>query len=140
MSEPTVVWMPGALKVEVLLTKDDTGGDFCMLADYPPPGWGLPPHSHANESETIYVIEGQFEMLVGGDPVTLGPGDVAHVPKGVTHSGSNAGDVPGRRVIVFSPAGMENFFLGAGSPEEAVAPDLQQLVGLAVEHGWKFGE
>src|SRR5689334_1256272 len=137
---PTVVWMPGPLKVEVLLTKDDTGGDFCLLADYPPPGWGLPPHSHAEESETIYVIEGTFDMLVGGEPVTLGPGDVAHVPAGVVHSGSNAGDVPGRRVIVFSPAGIEGFFLSAGSRLQDVAPDLQNLLALATEHGWAFGE
>lgn len=137
---PTVVWMPGPLKVEVLLTKEDTGGDFCMLADYPPPGWGLPAHSHAEESETIYVIEGTFDMLVGGEPVTLGPGDVAHVPAGVVHSGSNAGDVPGRRVIVFSPAGIEGFFLSAGSHDQDVAPDLQNLLALATEHGWAFGE
>jgi quercetin dioxygenase-like cupin family protein len=132
--------MPGPLRVEVLLGAEDTGGAFCMLADYPQPGWGLPPHSHANESETIYVIEGRFSMIVDGEPVQLGPGDVAHVPMGVTHSGSAAGEGPGHRVIVFSPAGMEDFFVGAGSPDEQAAPDLQKLLTLAGEHGWSFGE
>lgn len=132
--------MPGPLRVEILLDAKDTGGAFCMLADYPQPGWGLPPHSHANESETIYVVEGRFDMLVGGQPVELGPGDVIHVPKGVTHSGAAVGDGSGHRVIVFSPAGMEDFFLSAGSPNADEEPDLQQLLTLAGDHGWTFGE
>jgi quercetin dioxygenase-like cupin family protein len=139
MPSPTVVWMPGRLRVEVLLRGEDTGGAFCLIVDRPQTGWGLPPHSHANESETIYVIEGRFAMVVGGEDVELGPGDYAHVPKGVVHSGGLVGDEPGHRVIVFSPAGMENFFLEAGSADAEDEPDLQKLFTLAGQHGWSFG-
>jgi quercetin dioxygenase-like cupin family protein len=133
-------WMPGEVRVEVLLTGEDTGGAFCLLADEPPPGWGLPPHRHARESETIYVVDGRFELTVDGERRELGPGDVAHVPAGVRHSGGTLGDEPGRRVVVFSPAGAERIFLEAGSATADEAPDLGRLVELAAAHGWSFGD
>ena len=46
--------------------------------------------------------------------------------------------MPGRRVLVFSPAGMERFFLEAGSAEPDGDPDLARLAQLAQEHGWRF--
>jgi oxalate decarboxylase/phosphoglucose isomerase-like protein (cupin superfamily) len=103
--------MPGALRVDVQLEGSDTAGAFCLIVDHPPPGWSLPTHRHENESETIYVIEGRFEIAVTGTRRVLGPGDVAHVPRGVEHSGAALGDRPGRRVLVFAPADMERFFL-----------------------------
>jgi quercetin dioxygenase-like cupin family protein len=133
------VWMPGALRVEIQLTGEDTGGAFCLFTDHPQPGWALPPHRHANESETIYVVEGHFAMDVGGESLELGPGDVAHVPAGVLHSGGTVGDEPGRRVVIFSPAGIEAFFLEVGGASRDDEPDLTRLIELATEHGWSFG-
>ncbi len=50
------------------------------------PGAVLPAHSHPHEQVTN-VLEGEFEMTVGGEVRRIRPGDVAVIPPGVSHSG-----------------------------------------------------
>lgn len=130
--------MPGGLRVEVHLTGEDTAGAFCLLVDHPIAGWGLPEHRHAAEAETIHVLAGTFAMRVGGRDVQVGPGETVHVPAGVPHAGRLVGDEPGRRAVLFSPAGLERFFLeaGAASPEGV---DPAATLDAALRHGWSFG-
>ena len=137
-SERRVVWMPGRTRTEIQLTSAETAGAFCMLVDEPPPGWALPTHLHRDHAETIHVVRGEFEVDVDGATSRLHAGQTVHVPAGVRHASRNVGDAPGRRVLVFSPGGMEGFFLeaGASSPEEAVAAD--ELLAAATRHGWEF--
>lgn len=133
-----VVWMPGGVRTEVHLGGEETGGALCMVVDEPPSGWSLPAHRHANEDETIHVLEGEFEMEIGGEIVRLSAGGTVHIPKGVVHSGGNVGAGRGRRVVVFTPAGMEDFFLEAGSPAEQDEPDVGAAMAAAARHGWEF--
>jgi quercetin dioxygenase-like cupin family protein len=49
-------------------------------------GTGAEPHSHPNE-QWIYILEGTFEMDVGGKKVTAGSGSVLYIPSNVVHSG-----------------------------------------------------
>ena len=135
---PAEVWLPGPLRVEVRLGARETGGSHCLLIDHPPPGWTLPAHRHANESETILVEAGRFEMVIDGVRSELGPGDLRHVPRGVEHAGRALGDAPGRRTIVFAPAGIERFFLVAGTEQPEPEPDLARLLAAAERHGWRF--
>jgi len=130
--------MPGGVRTEIHLTGADTDGAFCLLVDEPPAGWSLPPHSHAAEAETIHVLAGEFEMTVDGSTTHLGPGQTVHIPAGVVHSGRNIGPETGRRLLVFSPAGMEEFFreAGAASPDAEVDPDA--ALDAATRHGWRF--
>ena len=111
-------WMPGSipLHIKVHVTSRDSDGAFSLFVDHPQPGWGLPPHRHVNESETVYMVKGLFEMTVDGTRYELSAGDSIHVPKGVVHSGSALGDEPSERVIVFAPGGVEEFFREAGQP------------------------
>jgi len=125
------VVLPGGMRVEIHLDADATDGQLCVLVDHPPPGWALPPHRHANEAETIHILEGRFDLVVDGERRGMGPGDTAHVPRGVVHSGSNIGDVPGRRLIVFTPGGIEGWFREVGAtPESALE--------AALRYGWEF--
>lgn len=133
-----VVWMPGGVRTEVHLGGEETGGALCMIVDEPPPGWSLPAHRHANEDETIHILEGEFEMEIGGEPIRLSAGETVHIPRGVVHSGGNVGAGPGRRVVVFTPAGMEDFFLEVGLPSERDEPDASAAMASATRHGWEF--
>jgi quercetin dioxygenase-like cupin family protein len=134
------LWMPGEipLRMEVHLSAQDTDGAFCLVVDHPPPGWGLPPHRHANESESVYVVEGRFEMEIDGTRYDMGPGDSCYVPAGVLHSGMAVGDEVAKRVIVFAPGGIEEFFLKVGGPAPATEFDAASLLAMAHEHGWDF--
>jgi mannose-6-phosphate isomerase-like protein (cupin superfamily) len=136
--EPEIVWMPGGLRTEIQLTGADTDGTFCLLLDQPLAGWSLPAHIHTDAAETIHVIEGEFEMTVAGTTARMRPGQTLHVPAGVVHSGGNVGDEPGRRLLIFSPAGMEEFFREAGAPSPEAEVDRGEALASALRHGWRF--
>ena len=133
-----MVWMPGGVRTEIQLDGQGTAGAFCLLVDHPPAGWSLPPHRHANEAETIHIVEGEFEMELEGARARLSAGETIHIPRGAVHSGGNVGETVGRRVVIFSPAGMERFFLEAGQPTAESEPDLAAVLESATRHGWEF--
>lgn len=136
--EPQVVWMPGGVRTEIHLGGEDTDGAFCLLIDEPPAGWSLPRHLHRGAAETIHIIEGEFEMEIDGESSALIAGQTVHIPADVVHAGANVGDGIGRRVLMFSPAGMERFFLEAGvrGPDEEA--DAGAALDSALRHGWEF--
>jgi quercetin dioxygenase-like cupin family protein len=136
--ETVVVWMPGGVRTEIHLASQDTGGAFCLLIDEPPAGWSLPAHRHANEAETIHILEGDFVVEVDGEASRLGPGQTVHVQKGAIHSSANIGPSSGRRLVLFSPAGMESFFLEAGVAKADSEINLRLALASAVRHGWEF--
>ena len=133
-------WLPGGVRFEIVLDGAATDGQLCMLVDNPPSGWALPPHRHANEAETIHVVAGEFELVVDGERRTMRAGDTAHVPRGVLHSGRNVGTTTGRRVVVFTPAGIEGWFaeVGTAAPDDDV--DLASVMAAAQRFGWEFAE
>jgi quercetin dioxygenase-like cupin family protein len=138
ITDPQVVWMPGDTRTEIHLTTEDTDGRFCMLLDHPGPGWSLPPHLHSNESETIHIVAGEFKMEVGDERMVVSAGETVHVPRGVIHSGANIGEQTGKRVLLFSPAGMERFFMEAGASAPGGKADRAATAATAMRHGWEF--
>ena len=125
-------------RLEIHLTGEDTGGSLCLVVDHPEPAFHLLEHRHLNESETIHVVEGTYEFVLDGATRELGPGDTVHVPRGATHGIRNTGATTGRRVLVFEPAGIERFFLAAGTAEPGQARDPGELLALAERHGWQL--
>jgi quercetin dioxygenase-like cupin family protein len=130
--------MPGGVRTEIHLTGEDTDGAFCMLLDEPPDGWSLPPHRHRNQAETMHILDGTFELETGGRTLRVTAGDTALVPLGVVHSTRNVGSGPGRRVVIFSPAGMEHFFIEAGAPDPEAQIAGPAALSSAIRHGWEF--
>jgi quercetin dioxygenase-like cupin family protein len=137
-AEPQVVWMPGGVRTEIHLGNNDTGGAFCLLVDEPPAGWSLPPHLHRGVTETIHIVDGEFDMVLEGKRSRLGPGVTLHIPADAVHSGGNVGATSGRRIVLFNPAGMERFFLEAGGPTPDREVDPVEALASARRHGWEF--
>jgi quercetin dioxygenase-like cupin family protein len=77
-----------------------------------PPG-RAPEHFHKYD-EVIYILEGQGELVIGGETAPLGPGSCVHLPRTLVHCLANTGDGEMRVLGVFRPA---------GSPAEAYYPD-----------------
>jgi mannose-6-phosphate isomerase-like protein (cupin superfamily) len=130
--------MPGGVRTEIHLVAEDSGGAFCLLVDHPPASWSLPAHRHLGEAETIHIVDGDFEIELDGTRLRLSAGQTVHVPRGVIHAGANVGRRPGRRVVIFSPAGLERFFLEAGAPTPDGEIDLAATIACATRHGWEF--
>ena len=95
-----------------------------------------PPHSHANNDEVVYVLEGTFRYSVDGEARDLGPGECMFSPRGSVHAFSNPHDRPARALIVMSPDIGAQYFrdaaqiIGAGGP-----PDVAKLAKMMASYG-----
>jgi quercetin dioxygenase-like cupin family protein len=103
-------------------TAADTGGAYTLIEVLAAPGGGPPPHVHANEEESFYVLDGVFELLIGDRTVRVGRGGFALVPRGTVHRFQCVGERPGRMLILFTPGGIEGFFREAGRPATGDGP------------------
>jgi quercetin dioxygenase-like cupin family protein len=126
-------------------TADTTGGALTAIECEAAPRGGPPPHIHDNEDEAFYVLEGEFEILLGDELVHAGPGDFAFVPRGTVHRFANIGDTPGRILILFTPGGLEGFFRAAGTPATGDGPapplnaaELARTDAAAPDHGLRI--
>jgi quercetin dioxygenase-like cupin family protein len=62
----------------------------------------LPLHSHPHE-QTVNMLEGEFEMTIGGETRVLKAGEVVVIPGNVPHEGRGTGQ-PCKILDVFCPA------------------------------------
>ena len=87
-----------------------------------PAGEGHAFHTHPELEEIIYVLEGRVEQWVEKESRILGPGEVAHIPRGVVHA-------------TFNPTGDDAVILAILSPAAAKGPFL---VDVSSEEPWCF--
>ena len=68
-------------------------------------------HLHYEQDEWFYAVEGEFIIEVGSERIRMKPGDSLLAPRKVPHVWAFIGDIRGRMLITFMPAGkMEAFF------------------------------
>jgi quercetin dioxygenase-like cupin family protein len=83
-----------------------------------PPGKGHAFHRHPAMEEVIYIVSGFAEQWVDKQSRPLGPGESAHIPKGVVHGTYNAGDETLVLLAILSPAKFDGPALVDVSHEE----------------------
>jgi mannose-6-phosphate isomerase-like protein (cupin superfamily) len=88
----------------------DTGGTIAVLEASSSPGFGAPRHVHHSTDELFYVLDGQFEFLVGNRTFAATAGSFVFVPRGTVHAPRVVGTAPGRAVITYVPGGQEAAF------------------------------
>ena len=81
-------------------------------------GDGPPQHIHKTEDEAFYVLEGEFNVLLGERTIRGTAGSFILIRKGMVHTFSRIGQEPAKLLAIFSPAGFEQFF------DEAVDLDV----------------
>jgi quercetin dioxygenase-like cupin family protein len=92
-------------RVTFLAASADTDGEAVVIETLvQPDGFVAAAHIHPSQSERFAVAEGTLGLKVGGEKLTLGPGDVAVVEPGTPHKFWNAGDEPARFVCEVRPA------------------------------------
>jgi quercetin dioxygenase-like cupin family protein len=102
-----------------------------------PPGSNVPPpHSHSNNEELVYVLQGTLRYTVGADTRDLTIGQSMHTPRGTVHAFSNPFDSIARALIILSPDIGAQYFkdvaavMTAGGP-----PDKAALVAVMSRYG-----
>jgi mannose-6-phosphate isomerase-like protein (cupin superfamily) len=130
----------------VCLSGTDTGGAYCLLEIGLAPGMVVPRHTHSREDEVYFVLTGELEVIVGDEIFVLKPGDTLMAPRGIPHQLRNSGDVENQYLLVFSPAGFEQFLrvTAVPAPDNAVAPTeppatpVRNVRELAADYGIQF--
>jgi quercetin dioxygenase-like cupin family protein len=131
----------------ILLSGEDTGGAYCLLDVRVAPGKGVPRHTHTREDEALFVISGKLEAIVGDEVFTLRGGETLIAPRNIPHQLRNSGTIANHYLIMFSPAGFEEFLKATSvpAPDNAVAPTeppavaVRNVFELAAEYGIRFG-
>jgi quercetin dioxygenase-like cupin family protein len=92
-------------RITFLATARDTDGDAVVIETVvQPDGFVAAAHVHPSQTERFAVAEGTLGLKVGGEKITLEPGDVAVVEAGTPHKFWNAGEEPVRFVCEVRPA------------------------------------
>ncbi len=101
--------------ISILLTGEETGGEFSVWEGVQQPGSEPPLHVHHANDETFFVMEGQMRLMVGDRILDAPAGSVVFAPRGVPHTFKIQS--PQARVITLcTPAGFEEFFREMGKP------------------------
>ena len=67
-----------------------------------------PPHYHPNDEQWVFMLEGRVAHLLGDEIITIGPGDLVHIPRNTVH-GIRILESPCRFFTCKSPAGSGQF-------------------------------
>lgn len=90
------VVLRGGFGVVNKISGPDTGGTFAIVEHPLEPGaLAAPPHTHTNEDEYSFVVEGEVSVMIGEEVFTAAPGSYVLKPWGVPHAFWNAGSEPG---------------------------------------------
>jgi quercetin dioxygenase-like cupin family protein len=111
-------WGGGLLTMKA--TAEETGGAFLLFEDQVVQGKTTPLHAHANEDETLYLLEGEALVHIDGEEHELGAGGMAFVPRGVPHA-FLVTSASARLLTLLVPGSAEAFYRGASEPAGADA-------------------
>jgi quercetin dioxygenase-like cupin family protein len=107
----------------------------------------VPLHKHSLEDVIIYVIEGSFIIRYGNENIKSIPGMVLKLEKNIEHSYKKIGPDKGKLLVLFTPAGFENYFRDLNSSSPVIKGDLNilgknddriRLHLLEKTYGWTF--
>jgi quercetin 2,3-dioxygenase len=131
----------------VLLSGDETEGQFGIITSESPAGDIIPTHSHSETHETFYVLEGKVRLFfvnAQGEKTSkiLVPGDFGYVPAGTPHAYRIEESA---RLMGVMTGNFERFFQHMGTPtDHATAqqppfiPDYPRMRAAAEEHRMQF--
>ena len=69
-----------------------------------------PMHIHTQETEFIYVLDGELTVYVADETLTAGPGGFVFLPRNVPHTFAVDGTGEARAFLMYAPNGFERVF------------------------------
>lgn len=88
--------------MKVLLTSADNPLANISLVKVPV-GSHVSRHLHPGEVETVYLLAGKSELVLGEERVPFNAGSVVAIPKGLEHELHNVGDETVELLAFFTP-------------------------------------
>lgn len=129
---------PGGGVYHIVATAAETDNKHFAFEAFEPPGGGPPLHTHANEEEFFFVLEGEMTFYIGGEITRVSTGGTAFVPRGLPHCFKNTSTQDARVLVMFTPGNIEGFF-DHGLPISGSAPSDAILFERLTQLGPKYG-
>ncbi len=105
------------------------------------PSGGPPLHVHHRSGEAIYVLEGALTLKLGRLTRRLAAGAFVYIPTGLPHAYRVDGKTPAKLLVLYGPAGYENFCREIGEaarvkalPPKDHLPDMSRYVQGQVKY------
>ncbi|HET9825937.1 MAG TPA: cupin domain-containing protein [Chitinophagaceae bacterium] len=115
---------------------DDNGNYIFEMIS--PPGSGIPPHVHDLEDEVIYILEGEFDVMIGGESYKARTGDCLNFSRNIPHSYTNTALTDAKTLWFVSPGSSFEEFFTELSQYPPGPPDMDKLNILCKKYGMKF--
>lgn len=95
----------------IIISGKQTDGKFAVIEMSVPPGAGPNPHSHANFTESFYVLEGEVAFKSESGNYIAKKGSFINIPEGgMIHGFKNVSNIPAKLLCTVIPAGLDDFF------------------------------
>jgi quercetin dioxygenase-like cupin family protein len=99
----------------VVVPASDTSGHAVVLTVDMPPGLHVDAHTHESEEQINIVVSGKVRFRVGDEETVLGAGGLLLMPRDVEHELWNDTEEFAQIIEIYTPPGMEEKFVQAGT-------------------------
>ena len=126
----------GGISIRYLIDGAATGGMGVFELSVSPNSNVPPPHSHTDNEECVYVLEGKLRYSVDGVQRDLSAGEWMSTPRGSVHQFSNPHNEKARALVVLTPDIGAQYFRDVGAIVNAGGPpDREKLLGVMSRYG-----
>ncbi|MBI1774259.1 MAG: cupin domain-containing protein [Proteobacteria bacterium] len=127
----------GQLEIRYLIDGTVSGAGIGMFELTVPAGARVPPaHSHTDNEEVVYVLEGTLRYSVDDEMRDLKPGERMHTPCGSVHAFSNPHDRPARALVILTPDIGAQYFRDVAEIANAPGgPNPARMVEVMTRYG-----
>jgi quercetin 2,3-dioxygenase len=131
----------------ILLSGDETEGQFGAFTTVGPTGERIPAHYHPNAHEIFFILDGAVQLWIDDEKGfsenrILKQGGFGYIPKGAVHAFQM---VEASRVFGISTGGFERFFNALGTPTDdpgvppvPYIPPFPQMLAAGEKYGTVF--
>jgi mannose-6-phosphate isomerase-like protein (cupin superfamily) len=125
------------MPLRMLCEASETGGAWSLFEEDVPLGMGPPPHRH-DWDEAYYILDGEIDFEIDGEPVKSKRGDFNYLPRNTVHGFKGASAIPARVLIFAAPAHGSEFFRELNEEVRSLPEDGAKIPQIGERHGIHF--
>lgn len=125
--------MMGITLTEVVRSENFNGA-LTVLEQVVTPGAGSPPHILHDADKVFFILEGEFEFILGEGKAAGSAGSWVIIPRGTVHNFRNSGLKPGMLLVFTTPGGHERFLRDFSQIAREGRPPLEKMVEVGSRH------